>query len=185
MQHCMMSLNATGLYEAPLPVWQFDPTIQKYEDIILFTMEPWHQFFEVMNHWSEHALKKSSENLDNQCYIFPEHIATAVRSVDIVQATGEKMGYFTSLPICGAHVFVFTLYAALDEALAAGDESRVLRLYEASLMPTVRMRLDPSAVQVILDQLSFSDTIRLQVSAQSTDSFFRICGFPSAAAWCD
>ncbi len=47
-----------------------------------------------------------------------------------------------------------------------------MRLYDASLTIAVRMRLDPSSAQLLCDQLSFVDILRVQNAASGATSFF-------------
>ena len=48
----------------------------------------------------------------------------------------------------------------------------ILKLFEASLSATVRMRLAPLNVQITLDRLSFTEEIRLMNITNSGESFF-------------
>ena len=173
MQHCVESLSQNGIYEAAAPLWQFDPLLEHWGDTEIFPHDAsWSQFLACLSYWSEANFVSSASAEGQRRYIFPGFIPTAVKSVAIVQATGAKTGNFTGMPLCGAHVLAWSLYGAIDGALNDGADERVLRLYEASLSITVRMRAGPSAVQLTLDNLTFVDTLRLQNVASGSHSFF-------------
>ena len=173
MQHCVESLSQNGIYEAAAPLWQFDPLLEHWGDTEIFPHDAsWSQFLACLSYWSEANFVSSASAEGQRRYIFPGFIPTAVKSVAIVQATGAKTGNFTGMPLCGAHVLAWSLYGAIDGALNDGADERVLRLCEASLSITVRMRAGPSAVQLTLDNLTFVDTLRLQNVASGSHSFF-------------
>ena len=163
MANCPNSLTSTGLYEAAGPIWQFDPCCEEWDGQELLQGDAsWVQWKACLGHWSEVNFVNSSPVPEQRRFVFPGYIPTAVRSVDVVNATGVKNGFFQDLPVCGGHIMLFSLYGALDDALAAaagasGEEARkqavarVLRLYEASLSVTIRMRVAPSASQIVLD----------------------------------
>ena len=65
----------------------------------------------------------------------------------------------------GGHAVAFAFYANLSDALDAGDGTRILKLYEASLSIMVRMRLSPTMDQVLMDSLAWSDNLRVQAAA--------------------
>ena len=65
------------------------------------------------------------------------------------------------------------LSSCTSEGVTVGvDNNRIMRLYEASLTVTVRMRHDPSSAQLLLDQMSFVDILRVQNVACGATSFF-------------
>ena len=72
---------------------------------------------------------------------------------------------------------VWSLFRAMETALVDGDEERITRLFEASLSFTVRMRLNPTYEQQILDKLSFIEAIRITSVAAGADSFFDFVTF--------
>ena len=72
-------------------------------------------------------------------------------------------------------MFLWSLYGAFDAALEANKETLILRLFEASLSVSVRMRLAPSPMQLALDHLSFIDNIRIQNLGTAADSFYEFC----------
>ena len=173
MENCVKALASTGLYEGAMPIWQFDPALTEYDSQETLFNEPWHAFAASLSLWSDENLAASSAKEEHRRFIFPGFLPTAVRSLDMVRETGLKKGFFSSLPLLGGHIILYSLYAAIDEALQSpAQDFRVLRLYEASLGVTVRMRVSPAQNQIILDALTFSDTIRLQHEAVMAESFF-------------
>ena len=181
MKNCLVALRQSGLYEAAMPLWQFEPTLERWEDHGIFPEDvSWPQFLACLNYWNEENFINSATTEEQRRYIFPGFIPTAVKSPEFAELTGGKAGYFTALPLCGAHVLAWSLYGAIDGALHDGNYDRVLRLYEASLSITVRMRVGPSAVQLVLDSLSFVDTLRMQNVASGSHSFFEFVSTVSA-----
>lgn len=57
-------------------------------------------------------------------------------------------------------------------SLPENDSERVVKLYEASLTALVRIRASPSPAQLVLDGLSFSETVRVSSFANAADSVF-------------
>ena len=67
---------------------------------------------------------------------------------------------------------MWSLIGALDKALSLPNYDQILRLYEASVTVTVRMRLDPSTAQMQLDSMGFIDVLRVQNLVNVATSFF-------------
>ena len=79
------------------------------------------------------------------------------------------------MPACGGHVVCWPLYAAIDEALEAGDTRRLRLLWEVSNQVQVRFRLNPSEHQLTLDRLAHSDDLRVSSLGGGTQTFFETC----------
>ena len=90
------------------------------------------------------------------------------------------------MPASGGHSVCWSFYAAIDEALEAGDTRRLRLLWEVSNQVQVRLRLNPSPHQLVLDRLSLSDELRITSLGGGTQSFFEMCcdvfNLPSVAA---
>ena len=175
MVNCIKSLRQNGVYEATSTVWQFNPVAETWGDEELIPNEPsWHQYQACLGHWSEENLRNSSENEEQRRYIFPGFVPTCVGDIDKISEYAARNSTFRDLPACGAHSFLWSLFGAIDDAIHAQprQERRVLKLYEASLTVTVRMRVSPSGTQLTLDRLSFHDMIRVQGVAANVSSFF-------------
>ena len=91
MENCRLSLKATGLYEAAMPVWQFAPTCEVWEGMDLLHNEPsWQQCFACLGHWSEANLVASAAEEGKRRFIFPGFLPTAVRGLESVTDVAEK-----------------------------------------------------------------------------------------------
>ena len=117
-------------------------------------------------------MASSSENCGQARYIFPGHIPTCVQSVELVEEMVNHDVFFRELPACGGQAVMWSLIGALDAALSDGDNAQTIRLYEASVTVTVRMRVAPSKVQLQLDSMGFIDVLRVQGFACGATSFF-------------
>ena len=69
----------------------------------------------------------------------------------------------------------WSFYAAVDEALEAGHVRRLRLLWEVSNQVTVRLRLNPSYHQLVLDSLARSDQLRVKMLGAGVQSFFEMC----------
>jgi hypothetical protein len=174
MTNCLQSLRQNGLYDGTMTIWQFLPTVKVWNDIDL-TIEAvsWQQLDACMGLWSKAALTNSSEIEENQRLIFPGFLPTCTLNLTAIEEmTKSSVSFFRDLPACGGHAVLWSLIVAMHDALASGDGERVMRLYEASVTVTVRMRLNPSKMQVQLDQMSFVDVLRIQGAASGATSFY-------------
>ena len=173
MINCVKSLRSNSLYEASMTIWQFTPAAREWlgSDLAIDAVS-WKQLDSCAGLWSNAAFDRSSEQSDQRRYIFPGHVPTCVRSMDVVDVLANSQGLFKDLPACGGHAVLWSLIAALDLALSLPNEARVLKLYEASVTVTVRMRVAPSPVQLQLDALSYIDVLRVQNLATGATSFF-------------
>ena len=81
---------------------------------------------------------------------------------------------FKDLQATSGHVLLWGLLGCLLDALVDEniDKVRIMALFEASLTVTVRMRLNPSAMQVVLDKISFSEALRVQSLGSGANSFY-------------
>ena len=179
MENCLTSLRTNGFYESSMTEWQFDPSVEKWEDIDLGVNNvSWTQYEACDGLWSNAVLVSSAEDPDTLGrFIFPGFIPTAVKSTDVIQEMVKHDSFFKALPACGGNVVCWSLIGALDEALSScvsdkSVEAKLVRLYEASLTITVRMRLNPSSAQLLLDQMSYVDILRVQNVASGATSFF-------------
>ncbi len=173
MSNCCYALNRSGMYEASMTIWQFLPTVKTWNDIDLsIEATSWQQLESCMGFWSESVLKNSSEVVENQRFIFPGFLSTCLESLITAETLLKSGAFFRDLPACGGNVVLWSLLVAMHDALVAGDFEKVLKLYEASITVTVRMRLHPSATQLQLDQMTFVDVLRTQGLAHGATSFY-------------
>ena len=173
MENCKKSLMENGIYEAATPTWKTNPIGQNPP-----THHTYHQLEALSSIWSEESYTNSSSREDQRRFIVHGFILTHVDSIqDVESILAKKSSCFKDLPIVCGHLLVWSLLRALDLAFADGKEERILRLFEASLSVTLRMRLAPSNEQKILDKLTFSDSLRSQALAAGVESFFDFATF--------
>ena len=77
---------------------------------------------------------------------------------------------FSNLPCLGSRAIITGWYSVVDDALRAGDHTKVLKLFEAALCLPLRLRLGPSMVQVTLDSISYSEEL-FTAYASTSDGF--------------
>ena len=172
MKHCLQSLRQNGMYEASSTLWQFLPALKEWNGIDLaLDAVSWQHVEACKGLWSKTNLANSSEITENERYIFPGFLLTCLRAIDGIEELIKSNSAFRDLPACGGHAVLWSLILAMDEALTCGDDERVMRLYEASITITVRMRIDPSKTQVQLDHMSQVDVIRMLATASGATSF--------------
>ena len=87
-----------------------------------------------------------------------------------LEAPGGVDLCLSNLPCLGSRSIIAGWYSVVDDALRAGDHTKVLKLYEAALCIPLRLRLGPSMVQVTLDSITYSEDLFAAHSANS-DSF--------------
>jgi len=168
MENCKKSLMENGIYEAATPTWKTNPIGQNPP-----THHTYHQLEALSSIWSEESYAYSFGR-----FIVPGSILTHADSIqDVESIVAKKTTSFKDLPIDCGHLLVWSLLRAFDIAFADGKEERILRLFEASLSVTLRMRLAPSNEQKILDKLTFSDSLRSQALAAGVESFFDFATF--------
>ena len=95
-----------------------------------------------------------------------------VAFLEAKESTGQTL---RDMPSSGGHAMVWSFYAAIDEALEAGDVRRLRLLWEVSNQVTVRLRLNPSEHQLVLDRLAMSDQLRIKMLGAGVQSFFEMC----------
>jgi len=173
MKNCLESLRQNGMYEATMTCWQFLPAVKEWNgnDLAIDAVS-WRQLDACKGLWTKAALANSSEAGEFERFIFPGFVPTCIRSNDAIEELLKTDAFFRDLPACGGHAVLWSLIIALDEALTSGDDARLMRLYEASTTITVRMRTGASATQVLLDQMSFVDNLRVQAAASGACSFY-------------
>jgi len=180
MASCQTSLQSNGIYEALITLWQFDVAQHLFDGIDLgLELVGWKQYLACMDLWSHGRLVSSNRTANKTRYIYQGFVPTAVKSpVFIAQMIKNKTPVFKALPACGGFAQMWSLIGSLDEALVAHQKDpsndhriRVLRLFEASVNVPCRMRSPLCKTQLMLDQLSVQDAIRIQKVAAGAASF--------------
>ena len=164
----MNSCQTTGLYEAGAPIWGIDTKRKQYKG---FKCEDpsWPQLSVAESFFSADALLQSLHSSGHH----PRSggvMAVVERYAREAPACGGLRGW----PACGGLVVIWALWARLDEALEKNDDTMILKLYEASLTATVRVRIDPGLEQLILDSIHSNETLRVLNLSAATDSFWSL-----------
>jgi hypothetical protein len=183
LQNCADTLQACGLYEASLTLWQFDHTLDEVDSIpIGLDSVTWKQFQACADFWAKDRLNASAGEENKARLIFEEFIPTSVKSVECVANLIAKNAFFRNLPACGGSAQLWSLIHALGLKLSEYYEEEtdekawfILRLFEASLNVTCRMRLNITEAQVRLDQISYMDVVRIAAIASGAVSFVGFC----------
>ena len=79
------------------------------------------------------------------------------------------------MPASGGHAVCWSFYVAIDAALEARDVRLLRLLLEVSNQATVRLRLNPSQTQLVLDRLAMTDQLRVKLLGAGVQSFFGFC----------
>ena len=99
-------------------------------------------------------------------------------TISEAQSMLDKPGGLHNLPACGGLALLWSLIGAFDNAFEEEKTQPVAgtymltKLYEASLTVTVRIRVAPEKDQLILDNLSYAETIRCMSLAAAAESFY-------------
>ena len=78
----------------------------------------------------------------------------------VAEQIERKTNFFTSLPLLSGHAMICSWWLELYEAAVNNDWRRVKKLYEAGLTITIRVRVGPSISQIVMDSISWSESVR-------------------------
>ena len=186
MANCLKSIKTSQMYEAALTFWQFDSVTGVWRDARGHDVDlgvdaiTWQSVMACDGLWSKEALKSSACDGGEGRFIFPATVLTAITSIEDIEELIKKEGFFRGLPVLAGQSLMWSLLIALGDTLDHLDEdptsaelqNRIVKLYEASVTVTGRMRLDPSSSQMILDQMIFIDNLRILNVAVGAASCF-------------
>ena len=108
---------------------------------------------------------------------FSGFMPTSARSLATVQPMLDSGG-LKDMPACGGLSILWSRLGAFDDAfeLMKVDKARgrhpLLKLYEASLNVTIRLRVTEDTDQLVLDKFGFAEVIRASAIASAAESFF-------------
>ena len=85
-----------------------------------------------------------------------------MKDIAPLQATVAHKQTLCDMPDSGGHAACWSFYTAVDEALDAGYVRRLRLLWDVSNRVTVRLRLNPTQDQIVLDRLAMSDQLRMK-----------------------
>ena len=101
-------------------------------------------------------------------FIFPGIYGTAlVSEAHVTEQIERKTNFFTSLPLLSGHAMICSWWLELYQAAVDNDWRRVKKLYEAGLTITIRVRVGPSISQIVMDSISWSESVRTLSDAGS------------------
>ncbi len=160
--NCVKSCNSTGMYEASGNLfWLAASRMSDENDAD--THVSWPQVQEARSNWSESALQASSSEPRVQRYEFPGVYLTSLDSIgQLDHAMKLTPPYLKGVPLHVGHALVWSWYLAVSEAMACKQEQRVMKLYEAALTITLRLRLRATAQESIIDSIVWSEAVRLK-----------------------
>jgi hypothetical protein len=176
LDHCMWALSESGFYEGAVSIWNIDPFKTEAFGTELHMKDPsWPQFLALLGHWSPGNLTNSHGEEAKQRYFFPGRLLSFVKDTAILENWKRKGRTLDAVPASGGHSVCWSFYAAIDEALEVGDARRLRLLWEVSNQVTIRLRLNPTERQLILDRLAMSDELRVKLAGVGVQSFFLKC----------
>ena len=166
---CKMSLEATGLYEAPGNLFWLSTSYPQWKGERVPGMElSYGELSGGRDMWSHEKFLRSGDSDNSRMYMLNGALPTAVLSVQDVSAGGDA--HFVELPCFGSRGVLAGFYSVMDDALRACDYFKVRRLYEAALSMPMRVRAGPSLQQITLDSLSYSEDL-YAANCITSDSF--------------
>ena len=176
MTRCVWALNQSGIWEGAVSIWNFDTIRTEAFGVNLDLKDPsWPQFLVLKGHWSMEVLTASHGNTNQQRYLWPSTLLSFVHDVSVLEEKVKKNLTLRDMPASGGHAVCWSFFAAIDEALEAGDKRRLRLLWEVSNQVTLRLRLNPTTHQLVLDRLTMADQLRVQSLGAGVQSFFELC----------
>ena len=176
VEHCIAALNESQFYEGAISIWNVNPLLTSAFGVDFDVRDPsWAQFQVLAGHWSSANLASSHSDEAAQRYFFPGMVQSFVKDVGHIEEKRAKMQTLRDMPACGGHAVCWSFYAAIDEALEAGDTRRLRLLWEVSNQVRIRLRLNPSKHQIVLDRLALSDELRVTTLGGGAQTFFDMC----------
>ena len=169
-KYCKMSLEATGLYEAPGNLFWLSTNYPQWKGQRVPGMDmSYGELAGGREMWSHEKFLRSGDSDNLRMYIINGALPTAVSSIQDVSAAGDA--YLVQLPCFGSRGVLAGFYSVMDDALRACDYFKVRRLYEAALSMPMRVRAAPSLQQITVDSLSYSEEL-FAGNSLTSDSFF-------------
>ena len=176
MAHCIWSLTDSHFYEGTVSIWNLDPFRTSAFETELNLKDPsWLQYLVLLGHWSPGNLASSHGDEAKQRYFFPGTVLSFLKDTAFLEEKQARGQTIRDMPASGGHAVCWSFYAAIDEALEAGDVRRLRLLWEVSNQVTIRLRLNPTEHQLVLDRLALADQLRLKMLGAGVQSFFEMC----------
>ena len=179
------------IYEAPKNPWQLNCTCPSFLGVeIAGVGASWAQLEVGQTTWTDQLFDASAEETSKRRWVYPSFIPTGVSSLVVVDKNAEHNScIFNDLPMLAGHAILWSWYlradaifeeikciasqelAAESEAIKRGDlEQKLVKLWEAAMTASIRMRLAPQLTQILNDRLQWSEELR-STSAAAGNSF--------------
>ena len=185
MKHARDALTHTDLYEAGMSGFTLRVHAVLEGSVLPSQTTTWGQLAAGLELFTLAAFTAPAESPSRRRYIIPGVIPSLIETLSVLnelekKPSGEKC--LADLPVHAGRPLLLAWWVATYRALLASDLQRVRKLVEACRGITVRLRLQPSPQQLLMDWISWSGQLHtlLKASAESLlDYALAICGMPA------
>jgi len=125
--------------------------------------------------WSQERFFQSSPHPEMRRFSFDVPLPAKVEDTEVAQRRSPECDNVVmahTVPMLAGQPMVIGWYVAMAEALKAGDEERVWKLFEPALSVPIRLRLCPDEDTCQLAGLGFAALMFAGASASGADSFW-------------
>ena len=158
MPNCFNALSTTQLYEASGNVFWLDTFATSFaEEAVPDPQCTWEKLLQAELLWSSEVLESSSPTQQHRRFHFPTYFVSAVPTLGAVHPEAKS---FRILPLFAGHAILWSWFLALHRAMVQGERHKVIRLFEAGLTATIRLRLTTKLSTCMLDGHLWSENIR-------------------------
>ena len=172
MPNCVKALSTTQLYEASGNVFWLDTFATSFaEEAVPDPQCTWEKLLQAELLWSSEVLESSSPTEQHRRFHFPTYFVSAVPTLGAVHPEAKS---FRNLPLFAGHAILWSWFLALHRAMVQGERHKVIRLFEAGLTATIRLRLTTKLSTCMLDGHLWSENIRV-THASAVDSVIGFC----------
>ena len=165
------SFSQSAQYEAAGTVWMLDPVQDSSSDVMTIT-----QLESAMWTWSQEAFILSSPHEASRRFSFDVPLPAKVEDQNVAQRLSESnpgVLMANAVPMLAGRAIVIAWYGAMGEALQAGKEDVVFRLFEAALSVPIRLRLCPDEDTCHVVSLLFAENLFASSAASGAESFWK------------
>lgn len=177
----MRSFAQSAQYEGAGTVWMLDALTPSRSDIMTIS-----QLDSANWTWSPGAFRLSSPHASSRRYSFGVLLPAKVEDQGVAQrisVNDSGVLFATAVPMLAGRAIVIAWYGAMGEALRAGNEDVVFRLFEAALSVPIRLRLCPDEDTCHVISLLFSENLYASSAAAGAESFWICCEKGGYAQW--
>ena len=175
------SFSQTAQYEAAGTVWMLDALTPSRSDVVSIS-----QLESAMWARSEDAFLLSSATPSSRRFSFDVPLPAKVEDQGVAQRLSDNDSgvlFATAVPMLAGRATVIAWYGAMGEALRAGNEDVVFRLFEAALSVPIRLRLCPDEDTCHVISLLSSENLYASSAAAGAGSFWKCCEKGGYAQW--